>query len=242
VAVTLRSWAVIVLSVFVLACSQSDGLFAATDQEPDKEGLGMCVVDADCQLARATCCECPSFALPRGDGKLEGCDGVDCPPPQAACPLIHAACDAGVCVVACEPATVTRSCAAGFAADAAGCLIDACASSAGECGGDGDCVRTRADCCGCAGGGGDTAVPAAQRTDYDAQLGCPASPQCPGVDVCVADEVPRCLQGACSLLADELPADACGRPDLPSCPPGTACVVNASAPADRHGVGVCRVP
>jgi len=209
---------------------------------PDPNGPRGCTVDSDCELASATCCDCPSFALPVGDAKLGACDGVQCPPPQATCTKIRAACDANVCVVACQPEAVTQSCPAGFATDMTGCLIDQCATPLTGCQLDSDCVRTREDCCGCARGGADTAVPAGERAGYDATLGCTQSPQCPEVNTCDGAETPQCAQGTCKLIAGGLPGDACGRPDLAACPAGTVCTVNASDPANLHGVGVCRTP
>jgi hypothetical protein len=208
------------------------------DPNPTK---AFCVDDSDCELAGRTCCECPTFALSAGDPKLDACSNVGCPPPQNNCPRIHAVCDRNVCSVACEPVAVTMTCATGFARDAAGCLIDACAQATPPmCSKNNDCVATRADCCGCARGGVDTAVPAATRADYEQSLGCTGDESCPEVNTCVAEETPQCAQGTCKLVAGTLPADACGRPDLAACTGGTVCTVNANDPANKHGVGVCR--
>jgi hypothetical protein len=210
--------------------------------EPDPNPTqAFCIDDSDCELAGRTCCECPTFALGAGDPKLDACESVMCPPPAMTCSKINAVCEQNQCKVACEAVVVTQTCATGFATDAAGCLIDACAAaSAPTCSKDTDCVQTRADCCGCARGGNDTAVPAAQRASFDASLACAGDESCPEVFTCAPDETPQCAQGQCKLIAGGLPADACGRPDLPACTGGTVCTVNANDPANKHGVGVCR--
>jgi hypothetical protein len=115
--------------------------------------------------------------------------------------------------------------------------------AANGCTVDSDCVQTRADCCGCARGGQDTAVLATGLTAFDGSLNCEMDPVCPGVDTCEPMAAPRCVQGRCELLAtDMLPAQACGRPDLPACPSGTVCTVNSDASANEQGVGVCGPP
>jgi hypothetical protein len=120
-------------------------------------------------------------------------------------------------------------------------LIDACApATPPACTKDLDCVESRADCCGCERGGNNTAVPATSRASYDAALGCTGNESCPEVSTCVVEETPQCAQGKCKLIAGPLPADACGRPDLAPCGDGKVCTVNASDPASKHGVGVCR--
>lgn len=234
----------IVLVLLAGGCPQGQTRSAGLDDgnAPDPSGTkAACSDDIDCELAARTCCECPTFALGAGDPKLDACTDVDCPPTQNTCSRLRAVCEANQCTVACEPVAVTMSCASGFATDGAGCLIDACAQlPAPACAQDTDCVATRADCCGCERGGENTAVPAASRASYDAQLGCTGGESCPEVDTCGANETPQCAQGTCKLIAGGLPADACGRPDLPACPAGTACTVNASDPANKHGVGVCR--
>ncbi|MDQ3340673.1 MAG: hypothetical protein M4D80_36405 [Myxococcota bacterium] len=241
----MRAFLLMSLLVLLAGCPQGTTADAAggddNGNEPDPTTQAFCIDDMDCELARRTCCECPTFALAAGDPKLDACSGVMCPPPQNTCSKIHAVCENNQCAVACEPTVVTRECANGFATDAAGCLIDACAAATTPtCTKDNDCVETRADCCGCARGGNDTAVPAAQRASFDASLGCSGSESCPEVDTCVAGETPQCAQGKCKLIAGGLPADACGRPDLASCTNGTVCTVNANDPANKHGVGVCR--
>ena len=104
-----------------------------------------------------------------------------------------------------------------------------------------------ADCCGCARGGADTAVPAAEADAYVMGLGCPANPgevPCPEVTTCAADVGPRCILGQCvlgdsSLGPPPLPPGACGRADLPACPAGQACVINQDPAGNPLGVGVC---
>lgn len=203
-----------------------------------------CAVDSDCAPRGAQCCDCPTFAVPISDPGLASCASVMCP--TQTCPDdVAAACRAGHCVLACKPVACSTSCAGGFATDADGCLTCACATAPGTGGGgptgcsqDSDCVRTRADCCGCLHGGSDTAVAAADQASFDASLMCSASPQCPSTDTCAPDLQPRCVAGACQL-APALPPGACGRPDLPACPTGQTCTLNASDAATAQGVGVC---
>lgn len=212
-----------------------------------------CVTASDCALRGASCCDCPSFAVPATDPGLAACGDVTCP--MMNCPDdVEPACQAGQCMLACKPVACTTSCAAGFAADANGCLTCACAGAPGGTGAgsgsgsdtgatctlDSDCVRTRADCCGCAHGGSDTAVLAADQASFDASLMCSANPQCPSTtNTCSPDLQPRCVAGACQLAAP-LPPGACGRPDLPACPTGQTCTLNASDAATAQGVGVCQ--
>jgi hypothetical protein len=145
----------------------------------------------------------------------------------------------GGCVLACAPKVCSNSCPDGFALDPSGCLTCTCALLATPtCTIDSDCVRTRADCCGCLRGGADTAVPSADQSAYDASLMCPAQPVCPQVDSCDPTMFPRCIAGGC-VLTTATPAGACGRPDLPACPPGSVCTINASDAATMQGVGVC---
>jgi hypothetical protein len=228
--------------MLLAACPQGNASLgeAGDDKSIDPNAPDLACFDAsDCELAGKSCCECKTFALPASDPKLGACDNVPCPPPQTACPKIHATCDHGKCAVACEPQAITKTCADGFASDMAGCLIDACAQPKADCSSDTQCVRTRADCCGCARGGKDTAVPAATRGAYDTNLGCTGTASCPEVNTCVVAETAQCAQGECRLIAGPAPVDACGRPDLPACPVGKTCTVNVSATADKHGVGVC---
>ncbi|HLL21087.1 MAG TPA: hypothetical protein VK427_03100 [Kofleriaceae bacterium] len=230
-------------SLLVAACpSRSKELTGADDSAPPDPNMSRspCSRDADCELAGRTCCDCPTFALSFDDPKLDACRGVVCPPSGRTCSAIHAVCERNECKVACSPVVVTQSCETGFASDSTGCLIDACAQlPAPTCELDSDCVQTRADCCGCARGGADTAVPLAMRAAFDENLGCTGEEACPEANICDS-ETPQCAQGSCKLVAGTLPDDACGRPDLAACPDGQACTVNASDPANMHGVGVCR--
>jgi hypothetical protein len=199
-----------------------------------------CVSDSDCEPAGLKCCDCPTYARPVSDPAAQACGGVMCP--MNSCPdNVRAACSAGQCVLACKALACDMTCASGFAIDANGCEECACATSPGPNGGctsDGDCVRTRADCCGCTGGGQDTAVLASERASFDASLMCPSNPSCTGVDSCPADLAPACVQGGCQLVSP-LPPSACGRSDLPACPSGTTCTLNSDDAATQHGVGVC---
>jgi hypothetical protein len=200
-------------------------------------GSPECADDSDCALAAATCCECPTFALSTRDPAAQACSQVQCP--MQMCPSnARAACNQGACTLECVAMACQNTCTDGFQIDANGCLTCDCAQvSAPQCAADSDCVRTRADCCGCAHGGSDTAVPASQQAAFDASLGCAIDPQCPS-DSCSVTEIPRCIEGACEL-AKAAPANACGTPDLPACPPGQQCLVNVNSDADQQGVGVC---
>src|SRR5690606_40804527 len=72
-----------------------------------------------------------------------------------------------------------------------------------------DLARARDDCCGCARGGMDTAVPASEVAAHEAALMCPQDPSCPDVDTCAPELAARCIAGACTLVAGALPANAC---------------------------------
>ena len=197
-----------------------------------------CSADSDCVAAGLKCCDCPTYAAPARDPAVNACGGVTCP--MNSCPdNVRAACSGGACVLACKPVTCSMSCADGYVIDATGCEECACAAPApGVCGSDGDCVRVRADCCGCAGGGQDTAVPAADAAAHDTALMCPPNPSCSGVNTCAPDESPACVQGACQLVKP-LPAGACGRSDLPACAAGQICTLNIDDGATERGLGVC---
>jgi hypothetical protein len=242
-----------VATMFALALA---GCFGALDSkaasEDDGNGSGSgsgaggafseCRLASDCVAAGPKCCDCPTHAVPITDPAQQACDNVDCPTKSCGSPM-EADCDAGKCVLVCSAVACDASvtCADGFASDANGCLTCACAMPAlKECSADGDCVRTRADCCGCMNGGFDTALPASQLAGYEAQLMCSANPSCPMVDTCAPDLAARCIGGECTLASGALPANACGRPDLPACPQGEACTVNANDQATMQGVGVCQ--
>lgn len=221
---------------------------AADEQNPgsstgDDDGAGNapaeCQVASDCAAAGPKCCDCPTHAVPVTDPAYQACANVDCPTPSCGSPM-EAACEGGRCVLVCSPVACDSSCADGFATDANGCLTCACAArTANECIADADCARVRDDCCGCARGGMDTAVPASEVAAHEAALMCPQNPSCPDVDTCAPELAARCIAGACTLVAGALPANACGRPDLPACPTGEVCTLNASDQATMQGVGVC---
>jgi hypothetical protein len=226
-------------------------LAACTSSVPDDalhlpgngSGALECASDLDCVGAASTCCECPSFALPASSGWGSSCAPVSCAPAPS-CGEVRAVCNAGACGLACNEIACDASCATGFAVDAAGCQVCGCtAGAAPECAIDADCARVAADCCGCAQGGADTAVPAGDVDAHDAMLMCPSAPACPGVDVCDPSAAPHCAGGRCTLTDAPanaaLPPGACGRPDLPSCPTGLRCMLNASAETDLAGVGLC---
>jgi hypothetical protein len=189
---------------------------------------------------------CPTFALPASSGWGGACSQTACDP-QPSCAEVAPACDHGTCVLACAPVACDLSCAGGFAVDAAGCQMCACAEAGNappECNVDGDCARVPADCCGCANGGTDTAIPATDVAAHQAALMCPPQPACPGVDVCEPGVGAHCDAGHCTLgdpptTGPQLPAGACGRADLPACPAGLVCRLNTSAAAEMAGVGVC---
>ncbi len=201
-----------------------------------------CIDASDCAPAGPKCCDCPTHAVPITDPAHLACENVDCPAPMCGAIELVAACEDNKCVLACAPtpcdAAVT--CANGYATDANGCLTCECAApTMSECGVDADCARVKADCCGCAMGGNDTAVPASYVSTWEAMLMCPANPSCPMVDTCAPDLAARCVAGECTLVSGALPPNACGRPDLPSCGQGEACVVNSNDQATMQGVGVC---
>jgi hypothetical protein len=251
------------LAVVLLAgCPQQDAAELADDGVDDPAPDVECGVDADCAPAAASCCECPTFALSVATGWADACaDVVDtCADPSfaEACPLTEAVCADGACALRCQAVVCETACDTGFARDEGGCLLCECAGGsppASECVDDGDCVRTRADCCGCEQGGADTAVPADQQTDFEAGLDCDPSPVCPGVDVCEPGAEPRCVAGSCALAAapdpgltpdagpDDSPGDTvyCGGP-YGACPAGHVCVLNDPSASDAAdmGVGACQ--
>jgi hypothetical protein len=206
---------------------------------------GSCSIDADCVAAGATCCGCPTYAVPSTDPVARACADVDCPSSECAENVVAKCSKGGRCELACAPRACEQpsaTCAYGFAADANGCLTCECAvPAAGGCTADAQCTRTRADCCGCQRGGFDTAVLVSDQMRFDDGLECTEVPACPDINTCTTDK-PTCVQGRCDLVSPELPVGACGRADLPACPAGTVCVVNASDQANMHGVGVCGEP
>ncbi len=245
-----RTLLVTALFALVTGCFGSSGVADfGNDKDPTVGGgggfgPGRCGSAADCVLAAATCCECPTFASSIDDPTVQACTDVGCPANNTCADNVHADCSSdGVCVLVCAPTQCSTDCAAGYATDPSGCLTCACAMPASDgCTKDADCVETRADCCGCHVGGIDTAVLGRDVMRFDAMLGCPADAACPGVDTCIAGDAPRCVQGQCELLPEGLPPNACGRPDLAACGAGTVCTVNASDPANLYGVGVCVPP
>jgi hypothetical protein len=246
-ALTVRSLALIAL---LAGCRlASDGVLASED---DSDASRECESAEDCVLAASSCCACPDFASP--DRELgASCDEVECPEPGAACPALEPVCDQGFCTAVCAAVVCELDCAGGFVADDAGCLVCACAEAPPpqdvECGLDQDCVQLPADCCGCARGGQDTAVPADQAEEYSESLMCSDDPDdgtCPEVDVCDPELAARCVAGRCALTADADDGEGddvtqCGTADLPPCPDGTVCVLNADDESTAEGVGTCQV-
>ncbi|HKE18750.1 MAG TPA: hypothetical protein VKB80_27925 [Kofleriaceae bacterium] len=220
-----------------------------------------CAVPEDCVAVAATCCECPTFAVSAGSEVASACEQVDCDPPPDGCPLVEPACVDFQCQLACTPVATGQVCANGFDRDSFGCLVDACRAPPGEvyaCELDDDCVEAPADCCGCELGGAETSVAASALGGYLESLGCSGDPACPGVDVCDAGLVPRCIAQGCTLgpAGGGSPDDGgdgdggdgslpggnlCGVPDFPPCPVGQACILNLpdGDDASRMGVGTC---
>lgn len=211
--------------------------------EDDGPGAGLprprqpCDDDSDCVAVGATCCGAPSYAVNRDDPSYRACAGVSCPDPEMGSDVAAVCSAAQQCELACPPTETELACVDGFDRSTGGCLVASCAVRDAQCTLDSECVRTREDCCGCARGGRDTAVPASQRAAFDAALGCDDEPACPGIDSCT-DELPTCAQGRCDLLPP-LPVGACGRRDLPSCAPSETCMLNINDVANLHGVGIC---
>jgi hypothetical protein len=202
-----------------------------------------CLVASDCAAAGPKCCDCPTHAVPKTDPSQMACANVDCPPATCGAPMEATCSENRQCELVCSPVACVEglSCDAGFAKDPmTGCVTCDCGvATANECAMDTDCARVHADCCGCALGGKDTAVPASYVDAWNAQLMCPTNPTCPNVDTCPADLAARCVAGECTLVSGPLPPNACGRPDLPVCPQGQRCWVNANDQATMQGVGVC---
>ncbi len=239
--------ALAVLALMASGCIEAS-LEADAVGGDDGTSFAACALDTDCTLAGASCCDCPSFAVPATTGWADSCEDVECAP-GGSCTALVARCAQGTCVAGCAPVTCELACADGFAVGASGCQVCACASrsSVPACQLDSDCAQVPADCCGCARGGADTAVPAGEVGAHVDGLMCPAWPSCPDVDTCAAGATPRCLVGRCALGApgDEptppaSPITACGRRDLPPCPAGQQCTLNSDETATRLGLGTCR--
>jgi hypothetical protein len=243
-----------VAAALVAGCdlaAEEDGALSGDDSgDPNAPPPGAeCATADDCALASTTCCGCGEYGV-SADSRSDACDEVECPPPgEGVCPALIADCIDGVCTAACAPVVCELSCANGFAADGFGCLTCACAeappTSSSVCVDDSECVQVPADCCGCARGGADTAVPASDADSFSESLMCPDNPACPEVDVCDPSAAPRCRGGRCVLEGDPddgagEAAQTCGRPDLPTCPEGTVCVLNADHAASMDGVGSCQ--
>ena len=261
------------LALTLAACvgtGSGDGLGAENDDSADGDqggGAGgdgalppesaECEIADDCVAAASTCCDCPTFAVPSSSGYDQACDEVSCDAPSG-CAAVEPACLGGACQLVCSPIPTDQSCEFGFVRDDFGCLLDACAASpdagAAECELDTDCVQVPADCCGCAAGGEDTAVPADQVAAHEDSLDCRADPTCPDVDVCDPTEEPRCVFGRCELsspptdpggddgMSEEPPAVRCGITGDPPCEGGQVCVLNHPDGGDATlaGAGSCQ--
>jgi hypothetical protein len=257
--------AAVVLLAFAAGCTSASGENLAADDGRDDDDSGSggggagspevaeCEVAADCVPAGSTCCDCPTFAVPGASGYEEACSEVACDPEPTGCSATEPACSGGRCELVCSPIATDLVCDEGFARDDFGCLLDLCAdpgASTAECDGDEDCVRVPADCCGCELGGAETAVPAGTEDEYHDSLDCPVDPSCPGVDVCDAGSVPRCIAGSCQLAAppaddgDTGPSVLCGTADTAPCPDGQVCVLNDpdAGDATQVGAGSCQNP
>jgi hypothetical protein len=215
------------------------------DPPPPWPPAAECTAADDCVAAGSKCCDCPTFAVPAHDPIHEACIGVRCP--SSVCSdSTRVACDRGRCVLACVTMACPDVCEDGFATDDSGCLTCGCAAPIHDgCRQAADCVRVRADCCGCSHGGRDTAVLARDARGYDAGLMCDARPQCPELAaICSLDAELACVQGRCELsTAGRLPANACGRLDLLPCPIGQVCVINGNnLPTNEQGLGLCQPP
>jgi hypothetical protein len=249
-AVVIRSWLLAPVCALLAACYPASDRGAQTDLDPDVGGgaspPAQCGTDTDCVAVGATCCDCPSYAVPVEEN-YGGCSDLPCEP--ATCPAVEAACVAGACQLRCQAVVTEQVCSHGFVRDALGCLLDRCETGADEfgepeCADDVDCSQVPADCCGCDLGGADTAVPADEVVAHHGNLACPPEPSCPGVDVCDPDALARCMAGVCVLSSS--PGDggsgACGTEQTGPCPAGEVCVLNDPEAADATalGVGVCR--
>jgi len=236
---------------------QGDG--AGDDNPPpDVPAMSYCAVAEDCVAVSSACCECPTFAVARGSDFAGACDQVECEPLED-CSAVLPDCVDSQCQLVCETVPASMVCINGFARDSLGCLLDECRQPTDEifaCEQDGDCTQVQADCCGCERGGADTAVANGSVDEYIKSLGCPSQPPCPGVDVCDAELVPRCIAQTCTLGPADDGGDAgdgdgsgdgpgggnlCGVPDYLPCPMGQVCVLNHpdAEDATRMGVGSC---
>jgi len=239
-----RALALFLLAAALAGCPRSSGQATPGDDAvaPPEDG---CVVDADCIGAGASCCGCPEYAVSVVSDWAQACEDIQCPVPDpGTCSGAVPRCDLGTCVLGCAPVACDQTCETGFAVDAAGCLSCECAAPIqAECAASTDCVEVPADCCGCATGGTDTAIPVELVAAHTAGLDCPANPVCPGVDVCTPGVAPRCTaSGTCVLdggIDPGTPVGACGTPDLPPCPVGQTCTLNSDDGATTQGVGVC---
>ncbi|HTE50799.1 MAG TPA: hypothetical protein VK698_08025 [Kofleriaceae bacterium] len=241
----------------------SDGGDSADDggtaPPPVPPAVSICSVADECEAVSSTCCDCPDFAVAADSDYAEACSEVDCELPEN-CPVVVADCVAFQCVLVCAPVTANNVCENGFERDALGCLVDTCRGDPDPifaCEEDTDCTEVQADCCGCALGGSDTAVATSAVQDYLDSLGCRRNPACPGLPVCDAALVPRCVASSCTLGPADDGGDGddgdgggdtgsdedvlCGVPDFPPCPEGQVCVLNHQDAEDatRMGVGTC---
>lgn len=240
--------AVLFAAALLAGCFGSDrgaDINPGDDDSPPPGEDRSCETAADCVAAGASCCACAEYAVNTSSDFAMACEDVNCPLPGPECGAVEPICGADhQCALACTQVTCDHTCEGGFSVDSAGCLTCDCATSpAAECAVDTDCARVTADCCGCAQGGADTAVPVGQVEQHDADLMCPADPVCPGVDVCTPGDIAQCNGGRCVLAQPDTgatPTGACGTPELPPCPVGQMCVLNSDDAATDQGVGICQ--
>lgn len=250
------------------ATGDGDGLPPGEDDSGQStDGEYACSSPEDCVAVSSTCCGCPDFAARADSDYAAACDEVECDEEPAECPLLVADCVDSFCAVVCAPVVADEPCANGFARDSFGCLMNVCRADPPDplfaCQEDTDCTQVPADCCGCDLGGADTAVNVGQVDAHLDSLGCRRDPACPGLDVCEADQVPRCFAGGCVLASSDEgggtddggddsgdgsgdgPPESgalCGAPPFEPCPVGQVCVLNHpdAGDATQIGLGTCR--
>ena len=226
-----------------------------TDEPSPGAGLNglECHEASDCVAASSSCCECPTFAVPKTAGYEDVCDGAGCSPPDV-CSATRVGCHGGSCVLECATipaAECATPCPSGYMRDEFGCLTCTCVpegvGDSGECMVNSDCVRVSADCCGCERGGQDRAIPKSEADSFEDGMGCQTDSPCPEVSVC-DDRVPQCVEQTCVLAGNSDPESApptahfCGYDGALPCPEGTQCVLNEPGfdDANELGVGTCQ--
>jgi hypothetical protein len=235
-------WRVMILVAALSGCVAPAAQSGGDDEQPPHAAEVGCEVDDDCIAVSWSCCGCPEVAVSRQSGYSDACGEVVCDEPLN-CPSLGARCEQGACLLVCPLVSCDLLCPGGFSVDEHGCQVCACAAepAAARCALDEDCAQVPADCCGCARGGMDTAVPVGDVDSQSGLLDCGPDAVCPEVDVCDPAAVARCENGTCALagIGSEGGSTACGRPDLALCPEGQACVLNGSDETAMDGLGTC---